>query len=592
MKYLIRFLCLLLAAAPSLAGADPAPHIAALLQAQGLAGAVWSTPGGVGAAGLSAVRRGARMRTDQRVHVGSVAKTVLATGILRLVSERRLTLDTPVAALLPGMAFDNPWADRDPVRVRHLIDHTAGLDDVRFWHVFTLQAGPDVPLAAAFPAGHGLLRVRSKPGMRFSYSNLGYTLLGMVIETVTRQRYERYLDTALLAPLGMHDSTFAFVTQARDARLAMGHFERGAPHPAVPSFVRPAGQFTTTAADMGRFAQFLMSDGRIDGRPFIDAALLRRMGEPTTTEARHAGLAVGYGLGLRRIDRHGVVALCHAGNGIGFRANLCLLPATRQAVFVAVNMDSETADYQRLDELLLRELAAAAPAPSCTAMGGSPAPGAWAGIYVPAPNRFHSLRLLDTLLDAVHVSGSGPLLRLRSPQAATLELRHAGGALWQAPGKLLPSHVLLRSTGGRRVLGTGTQSWEQVSLPYWLALWCSVVAGLTGLLYVLAATAGRAWRRQLSFATPLLAPCAGVLALLLPLPLLLRQSLLQLGDMTAATILLAPVTAALPVTVLAGLAMAWRTGGSTRAEVAAMIAVLQVSALLAAWGLLPLRLWV
>jgi CubicO group peptidase (beta-lactamase class C family) len=590
LKYLIQFFCMLLAA-PALAADDPAPRIAALLQAQGLAGAVWSTPAGTGAAGLSDVQRAVPMRTDQRVHVGSVAKTVLATGILRLVSERRLTLDTPVAGLLPGMAFDNPWADSDPVRVRHLIDHTAGLDDARFWHVFTLQAGPDVPLAAAFPAGHGLLRVRSKPGTRFSYSNLGYTLLGMVIETVTRQRYERYLDTALLAPLGMQDSTVAFVTQAADARLAMGHFEHGAPHAAVPSFVRPAGQFTTTAADMGRFARFLMSDGRIAGQPFIDAALLRRMGEPTTTEAARAGLAVGYGLGLRRIDRHGVVATCHAGNGIGFRANLCLLPATQQAFFVAVNTDSETADYQRLDELLLRQLAGPAPVSTPTALGG-PAPGSWEGIYVPAPNRFHSLRLLDTLLHAVHVGGSGTVLRLRSPQAATVELRHAGGSLWQAPSKLLPSHVLLRSAEGRRVLSTGTQSWEQVSLPYWLALWCSVVAGLAGLVHVLAATAVRARRRQLSSATPLLTPCAGVLALLLPLPLLLRQSFLQLGDMTAATILLAVVTAALPVAMLAGLAMAWRTGRSSRAEVAAMVAVLQLSALLAAWGLLPLRLWV
>lgn len=563
-----------------------------LLQTQGLAGAVWSMPGGTGAAGLSDVRRGTPMRTDQRVHVGSVAKTVLATGILRLVSERRLTLDTPVAALLSGMPFDNPWADSDPVRVRHLVDHTTGLDDSRFWHVFTLQAGPDVPLAAAFPAGHGLLRVRSKPGTRFSYSNLGYTLLGMIIEAVTRQRYERYLDTALLAPLGMHDSTFAFVTQAGDARLAMGHFEHGAPHAAVPSYVRPAGQFTTTAADMGRFAHFLMSDGRIDGRPFIDPALLRRMGEPTTTEAARAGLAVGYGLGMRRIDRHGVVATCHAGNGIGFRANLCLLPDTNQAFFVAVNTDSETADYQRLDELMLRELAEAAPAPHRAVMESGAAAGPWQGLYIPAPNRFHSLRLLDTLLNVVYVCGSGTGLRLRSPQAATLELHHAGGPLWQAPGKLLPSHVLLRSTEGPRVLSTGTQSWEQVSTSYWLALWCSVVAGLAGLVHVLAATAMRAWRGQLSLATPLLTPCAGVLALLLPLPLLLRQSFLQLGDMTAATILLGLVTAALPVTMLAGLALAWRSGRSTRAEMAAMAAVLQVCALLAAWGLLPLRLWV
>ncbi|HEX8602185.1 MAG TPA: serine hydrolase domain-containing protein, partial [Pseudoduganella sp.] len=277
-----------LLSSPVHAAPDLARQVAALLKEQGLHGAVWTTLDAQGAAGSSDVRTGKPMRVDDRVHVGSIAKTVLAAGILRLASERRLSLDTPVATLLPGMPFDNPWQASDPVRIRHLLDHTAGLDDAHFRQVFSMEARADTPLAAAFPEGSGLLRIRHRPGTRFSYSNMGYTLLGMIVEAVTRQRYERYLDAYLLAPLGMHDSTFAFVAQAGDPRLAMGHFEDGAAHPAMPSFVRPAGQFTTTAADMARFAHFLMSDGRIGGRPFIDPALLRRMGEPTGTEAARA----------------------------------------------------------------------------------------------------------------------------------------------------------------------------------------------------------------------------------------------------------------------------------------------------------------
>lgn len=579
-----------LRAAPHANAAGLESRIASLLHAQRLEGAVWTTLDTHGAAGVSDARSGAPMRPDHRVQVGSIAKTLLAAGILRLVSEGRLALDMPVAAVLPAMAFDNPWQAADPVRIRHLLDHTSGLDDVHFWQVFTTRAQADAPLAAAFPAGSGLLRVRHRPGTRYAYSNMGYTLLGMAIEAVTQQRYERYLDAALLAPLGMHDSTFGFVTQSADPRLAMGHFERGAAHPAVPSYVRPASQFTTTAADMGRFARFLMGDGSIGGRRFIDPALLRRMGEPAGTEAARAGLQVGYGLGLRRFDRHGVVAKCHGGSTVGFKAMLCLFPEVREAFFIAFNTDNESADYQRFDALLAGALVPAAPAPA----PGVPPPfdaRPWEGLYVPAPNRFDTLRFIDTVFGFVRVRGDGTALRLDPFQGPAINVSHVGDALFRAPGKVLPSHALLVSAEGRRVLATGTQSHERVPLAYLVSLWLSVGAGLLALAYIVLKGLATLARRRMTFRDPLAAPLAGTLALLLPLPLFLRQSFLQLGDLTVASALLAFVTAALPVTMVLGLAIAWRNKAGSLVDRVAMAAALQLAIVLAAWGLLPLRLW-
>jgi CubicO group peptidase (beta-lactamase class C family) len=198
------------------------------------------------------------MTTDKRVHVGSVTKTVLATGVLRLITTGRISLDTPVADLLPGLGFDNPWAASDPVRVRHLLAHTAGLDNLRFWQAFSLKPKIDTPLIEAFSRDPALLRVRTRPGSAYSYSSMGYGLLGLVIESVTGERYEHYLDSNLLRPLSMHDSTFEFVSQSSDARLAMGHFEEGQTQAAVAVYLRPAGQFTTTVADMAVFAVNLL----------------------------------------------------------------------------------------------------------------------------------------------------------------------------------------------------------------------------------------------------------------------------------------------------------------------------------------------
>jgi CubicO group peptidase (beta-lactamase class C family) len=517
---------------------------------------------------------------------------LLATGVLRLISEGRLALDTPVSALLPDMEFDNPWAASDPVRIRHLVDNTSGLDDAHFWHVFSMKADADAPLAAAFPKGSGLLRIRNRPGARFSYSNLSYTLLGMVIEAIVKQRYERYLDAELLAPLGMHDSTFTFVSQDSDPRLAMGHFEGGLTHPAVPSYVRPAGQFTTTAADMARLAQFLMSNGRIEGRRFIDAGLLRQMGEPTATEAALAGLKVGYGLGLRKVDRHGVLAKCHGGNAIGFRAMLCLFPETQQGFFIAINADSETADYHRFDALLVQALNPPAPKPT-PASGRPPAVDtrAWEGFYIPAPNRFDSLRFVDTVFNFMHVTGDGQSLRLKPLQSAELELSHSENLLFRAPGKILASHALLTSVEGARVISNGTQSYERVSLMRLLPLWISVAAGLFGLAYILVRGIARLALRRMPLRDPLLAPFIGVLSLSLPLPFFYQQSFVQMGDLTLASGLLATVTGALPVAMLIGLGMTLHGKTISRAESAAMLAVLQLTLLLAAWNLLPFRLW-
>ncbi len=596
---------LLFAFAPLWAAPSPLQaEVAQILDEEGLTGAVWSTvtPDGaiaVGAAGIKDTHSGRALGADDRVHIGSIAKTLLATGALRLVSQGRLSLDTPVSALLPDAVFDNPWAASDPVRVRHLLDHTSGLDDLRLWQFFSLQADADTPLAQAF-AGDGLLRVRSRPGTRFSYSNMGYTLLGRVIESVTGERYERYLDAHLLRPLRMHDSTFGFVSQQgphADPRLAMGHFEDRTAHAAVAIYVRPAGQFTTTARDMARLARFLMGDGRIDGAVFIDPRWLRAMGTPRGTEAAMVGLQVGYGLGLSTRDRHGAVGRCHDGSILGYRAMLCLFPERRRAFFWSTNTDSESPEHRRrLDALFVKALAVDAPAPA-------PAPATsvavtdlddWSGVYVPAPNRMASFAWLDTVFGFIRVRREGTALRLKPLQSPAILLTPVGGSLLRAPDRTIASHALLTAADGTRVLSTGLQSYARISISKLALLWASLAAGVLGLAWLLLSGLARLLARRMRPLHPVFVPLLGILALLLPLPLFLRQSFLQLGDLTWASGLLAVVTATLPLAMLVGLVLQFRSRGHgviARLDLLAMLAVVQWALVLAAWGLLPLRLW-
>lgn len=571
------------------------------LREEGLVGVVWVTvvPGettATGAAGLNDARRREPLTADSRVQVGSVTKTLTAVGVLRLVTERRLTLDTPVAELLPDLAFDNPWAASHPLLLHHLLDGTSGLDDARLWQVFTLRPRPDTPLRASLGRDPSLLRLRSRPGSRFSYSNTGFLLLGLVVEAVTGERYETYLDAHLLRPLGMTHSTFQFVSQVgeqADARLAMGHFENGATQAIVPSYLRPAGQFTTTVTDMALFARFLMGSGEIDGETFIDARLLRAMGRPSGTEAAATGLTAGYGLGLKRRDRYGVVGLCHDGSTVGYHAMLCLFPDEQKAFSVAMNADTETADYGRFDSLLIQALGVA-PGQPATPVDVPVGLADWQGIYVLAPNRFETFAYLDLALGFARVQWDGARLHLKPLQSVPKELTPVGGLLFRSHDRTTASHALLTSPDGKRVITDGFNSYERVSLWRIGPLWASLAAGVLGLAYLLVSGLVRAARRWLSPVQPIFVPFLAVVALLLPVPLFLGQSFLQLGDLTPASATLALVTGALPLAMIVGL---WRRSHrgmadwKARLDTVAMIAVLQWTIVLATWGLVPLRLW-
>ena len=578
-----------------------AVDMARILREEGLTGATWAlvAPGRAtttGAAGVRDARSGAPMHPDTHVQVGSVTKALLAIGVLRLAGEGRLALDAPIEPLLPGVRFDNPWQATDPLRVRHLLTHTAGLENLHLWQFLSLSATPDAPLPAAFPQHVQPLRVQARPGSRFGYSNLGYALLGQVIETATGERYERFLDRELLAPLSMHDSTFGFRTQSgdgADARLAMGHFEGGAAHPAVPMHLRPASQFTTTAGDMTRFARLLLDRGGIDGTRLIDPALMTGIARPNGTEAADAGLAIGHGGVLAGRDRHGLAGGCHSGNTVGFWAMLCVYPQHGKAFFLAVNADSEDADYERLVARLIAALGMPPdPEAGITAMPGDVS--AWSGLYVRTPDAMPALAQVLALTGFLCVEPRADGLWLGTFPAGGRLLRPAGGHLFRAEGRRQPSHVLLTAEDGTRLLSDGLRSYARV--PAWTLVlpWLSLASAALALAGVAVHAVWRALRGRLRPSDPRFPPALAIALLSSSLPFFLGQSLLQLGDVTVASVLLAVATPLLPVGLAVGVLRAlrnWRTSRTDRRTAILQLLALQGFALPAVWGLLPLRLW-
>jgi N-acyl-D-amino-acid deacylase len=147
--------------------------------------------------------------------IASVSKPITALAILKLREQGQLELDDPILqhlALEPaiaaaGDAFDARWRD---ITIRHLLEHRGGWDrqqsfDAMFRSVDFAQSLGLPPPAAAVDVIHAMLRhpLDFDPGERYAYSNLGYNLLGRIIEHKTGQAYDRYVNEQVLTPLGI-----------------------------------------------------------------------------------------------------------------------------------------------------------------------------------------------------------------------------------------------------------------------------------------------------------------------------------------------------------------------------------------------------
>ena len=564
---------------------------------ENLTGAVWSTISDdiitTGAIGLKNADTKEILENDDRVLIGSVTKTLIATAILRLASQGKLDIDSPVHKILPKILFDNPWRENNPVTIRDLLNHTSGIEDARFWQVFSTESTSTTPLEYIFSKNPSVLKVRTIPGTRFSYSNMGYSFLGLIIEKITQEPYENYLDKNLLVPLGMNSSTFQFTTQKGenvDQHLAMGHFDNGTTQENIPMFLRPAGQFTTTAKDMVLLAKFLMSDGVINEKSFIDKELLNQMGNPISTESYKNGLTSGYQFGLSYRDRYGVVGKFHRGNTIGYRATFYLFPEQKKGFFISYNTDSETANYENFNSIFINYLGINKPQKLKVKNNLPSNIKDFYGYYKMNPVRFEMFAYLDLLFNSIKVEQENNKLILQSIQNETYSLLPVGSNLFRKEDRVKPSHVLYKNET-TPMISDGLVTYEKVSLFYLGLMWLSLILGLVGIIIILFRGFYLLFQKQLfNHNQTITLPFLSIIGLLIPFPFLLNQSFLNLGDFTFANILLAIATGFSPLAMIFGIRKIWKNKTLTIDTIGTLF-ILQWILVLIYWGIFPFRLW-
>ena len=175
-----------------------------------------------------ALATGVEITPDAVFQIGSITKVWTATLVMRLVDEGRVELDAPVRAYLPELRFADPAAT-ETVTVRHLLTHTSGVDG-DFFEDF----GRGDEAVARYVDACAEAPSVQPPGAGWSYGNLGFVVLGRVVEVLTGLPWHRALRERLVARLGI-PTPVALAEEAIVFRAASGHIRDrspGAPRPA------------------------------------------------------------------------------------------------------------------------------------------------------------------------------------------------------------------------------------------------------------------------------------------------------------------------------------------------------------------------
>ena len=574
-------------------------EIRKLLDEQNLSGAVWSTLSEKGeiisdACGYKNFETKELLSANDKVHVGSVSKTILATGFLRMASLGLLTLDDPVKKYLPNLPIDNQFDRINPITIRHLLDHTSGLTDAKLWHIFSETAKVNTPLETVYLNSPNILKVHSNPGSIYSYSNLGYCILGMVIEKITKQPYENYLDVNLLKPLGMMNSSFHFISQTLDKQLAFGHFDNGAPVAAMPMYLRPAGQLTTTAEDIGKFLRFIISDGKIDGETFINIEYLKAVGKQEKTDAFKKGVPFGDALGAYSRDRYGVVGIAKNGNTLGFTSMIYMFPKYKKAFFIAFNMDSETADYDLFNEVLVKHLGLATQPFITRERKIESDIEKWNGYYVPIITKVEPFGLLDLVFSHTKVETSEYGALLLPFQGKNKALTYQGRNLFSMKDRSNISHVFYSNDHKDLLISDGVKTLKKVSVFKIIGVVISLTLGISALVYVFVVGCIHLLKYKLQFIkSTLFWVFIAILTLIISIALISAQPFMKMGDMTIGNILLFLGTLQLPIFSIVSFILCLKTQKHYLHNLNfwGIVLIMQFCLLLIANNLMPIIMW-
>ena len=323
------------------------------LQASGMVGSAWAfvKDGAVVARetfGFADLETGRRVDEATIFHWASITKTLTGIAIMQLRDRGRLTLDDPVLHYVPELReVHNPFGPMEGITLRHLLSHSSGFRNSTWpwgggepWH-------PHEPtrwdqLVAMMP----YTEILFPPGSRYAYSNPGIVFLGQVIERLSGEGWEVYVEKNILRPLGMHRSFFDYTPYHLLKDRSNNYSVRdGIPTPGGLDFdtgiTVSNGGLNAPVGDMARYLAFLTGAGSHEERALhrvvLERSSLEEMWREVVPVEETPTLRESMGLCFFLVDVEGARYPGHTGSQKSFQSFIYVDPLARAGAIAAFN---------------------------------------------------------------------------------------------------------------------------------------------------------------------------------------------------------------------------------------------------------------
>jgi CubicO group peptidase (beta-lactamase class C family) len=280
--------------------------------------------------------------------LGSTTKSFTALAVMQLVEAGKIELDAPAQRYIPWFRVADEAASAQ-ITVRHLLNQTSG---------FSTAAGrkESIDFDSSTQALENRVRrlrdveLTEPVGATYQYSNCNYQALGLIVQIVSGQEFESYVQQHILSPLDMRNS-FTSKEEAQQHGLALGHrsvfglplaFDEPFPRGSVPS-----GFIISSAEDMSHYLIAHLDEGRYGGAALLSPAGIVELHHPA---ARQGDSETFYGMGWEVGPINGLPAIWHDGDTFSFHSFMILVPETGWGVVVLSNVSNipATARFQTI----------------------------------------------------------------------------------------------------------------------------------------------------------------------------------------------------------------------------------------------------
>jgi CubicO group peptidase (beta-lactamase class C family) len=279
---------------------------------------------------------GKSITPDTAFSIQSMSKTFTALTVMMAVQDGLVDLDKPITTYLPDFTVHSIFEDHPERRItlRHLLSHTSGLG-------FDAPVGNnDDASGAGFEAHIRSISetwLKMPVGKDYSYSNMGIDLAAYILQVVSGKPFPEYAEEKVFTPLGMTHSTYDVAKITADPDRAIGHAV-GFDRLPVEVPMMGAGGVYTTASDLGRFLQFMLKGGRVNGTQVLRAGLVdEMMTVPFDVNNTRHGDPYALGVSWYLDTAHQIWYPNHGGGGFGFITFMAWYPDLGLGVAVLTN---------------------------------------------------------------------------------------------------------------------------------------------------------------------------------------------------------------------------------------------------------------